>query len=142
MTETQYDALVKKLMGAIRSSVSCSSTVPQSLLLRAFQNPEFENQKAALRKLLEARYKKVRAFVDGRKSAALEALPFNSGYFMAFDTKKVDAETLRQTLLKERGIGTIAIDAHTLRVAFSSLEEDQIDTVYSAIYEEAERLSK
>ena len=142
MTEAQYDALVKKLMGAIRSSVSCSSTVPQSLLLRAFQNPEFENQKAALRKLLEARYKKVRAFVDGRKSAALEALPFNSGYFMAFDTKKVDAETLRQTLLKERGIGTIAIDAHTLRVAFSSLEEDQIDTVYSAIYEEAERLSK
>ncbi len=142
MTEAQYDALVKKLMGAIRSSVSCSSTVPQSLLLRAFRNPGFEKQKADLRKLLKGRYKKVRAFVDGRKSGALEPLPFNSGYFMAFDTKKVDAEVLRQTLLKERGIGTIAIDAHTLRVAFSSLEEDQIDTVYSAIYEEAERLSK
>ena len=28
-TEEQYDALVKKLMAAIRSSVSCSSTVPQ-----------------------------------------------------------------------------------------------------------------
>ncbi len=142
MTEAQYDALVKKLMGAIRSSVSCSSTVPQSLLLRAFKNPGFETQKAELRKVLEARYRKVRAFVDGHKSGALEALPFNSGYFMAFDTRKVDAEQLRQTLLKERGIGTIAIDAHTLRVAFSSLEEDQIDTVYSAIYEEAERLSK
>ncbi len=142
MTEAQYDALVKKLMGAIRSSVSCSSTVPQSLLLRAFKNPDFENQKAALRKVLEGRYRKVRAFVDGHKGGALEALPFNSGYFMAFDTKNVDAELLRQTLLKERGIGTIAIDSHTLRVAFSSLEEDQIDTVYSAIYEEAGRLSK
>lgn len=142
MTELQYDALVKKLMGAIRSSVSCSSTVPQSLLLKAFQNPEYENQKAAFRTVLEKRYRKVRSFVNSRKSTEIEALPFNSGYFMSFHTKTVNAEDLRQKLLKERGIGTISIDAHTLRVAFSSLEEDQIDTVYSAIYEEAERLSK
>ncbi|MBP5465282.1 MAG: aminotransferase class I/II-fold pyridoxal phosphate-dependent enzyme [Treponema sp.] len=142
MTEAQYDALVKKLMGAIRSSVSCSSTVPQSLLLKAFQDPGFEAQKAAFRTILEKRYRKVRAFVNSHTSAEIEALPFNSGYFMSFHTKTVNAEDLRQTLLKERGIGTISIDAHTLRVAFSSLEEDQIDTVYSAIYEEAERLSK
>lgn len=142
MSEAQYDALVKKLMGAIRSSVSCSSTVPQSLLLKAFQNPEFEAQKAAFRTILEKRYRRVRAFVNGCRSPEIEALPFNSGYFMSFHTKTVNAEDLRQTLLKERGIGTIAIDAHTLRVAFSSLEEDQIDTVYSAIYEEAERLSR
>ncbi|MBQ9539042.1 MAG: aminotransferase class I/II-fold pyridoxal phosphate-dependent enzyme [Treponema sp.] len=142
MTENQYDALVKKLMAAIRSSVSCSSTVPQSLLLRAFKNPEFDKQKAAFRTVLEGRYRKVRAFVDSHKSSAIQALPFNSGYFMAFDTKKVNAEQLRQTLLKERGIGTISIDSHTLRVAFSSLEEDQIDSVYTAIYEEADRLSK
>ena len=142
MTELQYDALVKKLMGAIRSSVSCSSTVPQSLLLKAFQNPEYENQKAAFRTVLEKRYRKVRSFVNSHQSTEIEALPFNSGYFMSFHTKTVNAEDLRQKLLKERGIGTISIDAHTLRVAFSSLEEDQIDTVYSAIYEEAERLSK
>ena len=142
MSEAQYDALVKKLMGAIRSSVSCSSTVPQSLLLKAFQDPGFEAQKAAFRTILEKRYRRVRAFVNSRTSAEIEALPFNSGYFMSFHTKTVNAEDLRQTLLKERGIGTISIDAHTLRVAFSSLEEDQIDTVYSAIYEEAERLSK
>ena len=33
MTEAQYDALVKKLMAAIRSSVSCASTPSQSLIL-------------------------------------------------------------------------------------------------------------
>ena len=129
-------------MGAIRSSVSCSSTVPQSLLLRAFQNPEYEQQKAAFRTVLEKRYRKVRAFVNSHQSAEIEALPFNSGYFMSFHTKHVNAEVLRQKLLKERGIGTISIDAHTLRVAFSSLEEDQIDTVYNAIYEEADKASK
>lgn len=142
MTESQYDALVKKLMGAIRSSVSCSSTIPQSLLLRAFRDPETESQKAALRKVLEARYKKVRAFVDSHTSSEIEPLPFNSGYFMSFHTKTVDAEALRQKLLKERGIGTISIDAHTLRVAFSSLEEDKIDIVYQAIYDMAQELSK
>ncbi len=142
MTDEQYDALVKKLMGTIRSSVSCSSTIPQSLLLRAFQNPETEKQKLAFRKVLEKRYHAVRTFVDSHTSTELEPLPFNSGYFMSFHTKTVDAEVLRQKLLKEQGIGTIAIDAHTLRVAFSSLEEEKINIVYQAIYDTAASLAK
>ena len=42
----------KKLMGLIRSSVSCSSTPSQSLALRAFSDPALENQKKDFRKLL------------------------------------------------------------------------------------------
>ena len=125
LTEEQYDALVKKLMAAIRSSVSCSSTPPQSLLLKAFQNPaQVEKEKAEFRAVLEKRYALVKKFTTTHTSENITPLPFNSGYFMAFDTKKVNAETLRQKLLKERGIGTISIDSRTLRVAFSSLEED------------------
>ena len=141
MTEAQYDALVKKLMGAIRSSVSCSSTPPQSLLLRAYNDPETEKQKAAFRAVLERRYKLVKAFVSAHSSKTIAPLPFNSGYFMAFHLDGVDAEELRQKLLKECGIGTIAIDAQTLRVAFSSLEEDKIDIVYKAIYDAADSLA-
>lgn len=141
MTDAQYDALVKKLMGAIRSSVSCASTPPQSLLLRAFKDPNFEAEKQQFRAVLEKRYAAVKAFVTSHTSKELEVLPFNSGYFMAFHTKTVDAEQLRQSLLKDRGIGTIAIDAHTLRVAFSSLEENLIDTVYQAIYDVADSMS-
>mgnify|MGYP002620398458 CR=1 FL=1 len=141
LTDAQYDALVKKLMGAIRSSVSCASTPPQSLLLKAFNDPNVENEKAEFRKVLEKRYNAVKQFTQSHTSSELEVLPFNSGYFMSFHTKTVDAEVLRQTLLKDRGIGTIAIDAHTLRVAFSSLEEDLIATVYQAIYDVAEELS-
>lgn len=141
LTEEQYDALVKKLMAAIRSSVSCSSTPPQSLLLKAFQNPaQVEKEKAEFRAVLEKRYALVKKFTTTHTSENITPLPFNSGYFMAFDTKKVNAETLRQKLLKERGIGTISIDSRTLRVAFSSLEEDKIDIVYQAIYETADEL--
>ncbi len=142
LTDEQYDALVKKLMGAIRSSVSCSSTPPQTLLLKAYLDPETENQKKAFRDILERRYKAVKAFVSSHSSKEIEPLPFNSGYFMSFHTKSVDAEILRQKLLKDQGIGTISIDAHTLRVAFSSLEEDKIDIVYKAIYDTADKLSQ
>lgn len=143
LTEEQYDALVKKLMAAIRSSVSCSSTPPQSLLLKAFQNPaQIEKEKAEFRAVLEKRYALVKKFTTTHTSENITPLPFNSGYFMAFDTKKINAETLRQKLLKERGIGTISIDSRTLRVAFSSLEEDKIDIVYQAIYETADELAR
>lgn len=143
LTEEQYDALVKKFMAAIRSSVSCSSTPPQSLLLKAFQNPaQVEKEKAEFRAVLEKRYALVKKFTTTHTSENITPLPFNSGYFMAFDTKKVNAETLRQKLLKERGIGTISIDSRTLRVAFSSLEEDKIDIVYQAIYETADELAR
>ena len=142
MTEEKYDALVKKLMGAIRSSVSCSSTPPQNILLKAFQNPKIEEEKAAYFKVLEKRYQTVKNFVDKHKSDALYALPFNSGYFMSFHLNSIDAEELRKKLLEERGIGTISIDSRTLRIAFSSLDDDKIETVYSAIYETADELSR
>ena len=141
MTDAHYDALVKKLMGLIRSSVSCSSTPPQTMLLHAMQDGTIEAEKAALRAVLEKRYKLVRAFVDSHKSRALEPLPFNSGYFMSFALHGVDAEALRKRLLNEKGIGTIAIDRKTLRVAFSSLDEDKIELVYQTIYAEAEALA-
>jgi len=121
----------------IRSSVSCSSTPSQSISLKAFSDPKIEAEKKAFRDILEARYKKVRAFVDSHKSSVLEALPFNSGYFMSFHTK-CDAEQLRLKILHEKQIGTISIDSSTLRVAFSSVDESKIDEVYTAIYETAE----
>ena len=142
MKEEQYDAIVKKLMGLIRSSVSCSTTPSQSMMLKAMADENIESQKKQYRDVLEKRYKIVRNFVDTHKSGALTPLPFNSGYFMSFALHGLDAETLRTKLLSERGIGTIAIDPKTLRVAFSSLDEDKIELVYSAIYEEADTLKK
>lgn len=140
MTDEQYDALVKKLMGLIRSSVSCSATPSQSIVLKALADPKIEEEKKAFRDVLEERYKAVRKFVESHKSSVLEPLPFNSGYFMSFNVKGVDAEVLRKKILEDKAIGTISIDSKTLRVAFSSVDVDKIETVYSAIYEVAESL--
>ena len=141
-TETQYENLVKKLMGVIRSSVSCAATPSQTLILKSFQDPNNDAEKAAFRKVLEGRYKVVRNFVDTHKCSGLEVLPFNSGYFMSFRTIGIDAEALRVKLLNEKGIGTIQIDPQTLRVAFSSIEENLIEKVYTEIYNTAEEMKR
>ncbi|MCQ2611657.1 MAG: aminotransferase class I/II-fold pyridoxal phosphate-dependent enzyme [Treponema sp.] len=140
LTDAQYTALLVKLMGVIRSSVSCSSTPPQNMMLKAYESGEIEAQKKAYRDMLEKRYKAVRNFVNTHKSDVLEPLPFNSGYFMSFNVKGKNAEDLRKKILNDYGVGTIQIDPHTLRVAFSSVEEHKIDEVYSIIYKAADEL--
>lgn len=142
LSDAQYEALVKKLMAAIRSSVSCAATPSQSLILKAASDGKLEEEKAEFRKILERRYKLVRDFVSTHQSKFIKPLPFNSGYFMSFDTMSIDAEKLRQKLLNDRGIGTISIDVKTLRVAFSSLDEEKINIVYQAIYDIADELGK
>ena len=52
--------------------------------MNALQDPEHEAQKKELRKMLQRRYDLVRNFVNTHKSSKLQALPFNSGYFMSF----------------------------------------------------------
>ena len=140
MTDAQYTALTTKFMGAIRSSVSCSSTPSQSIVMHAMSDPSHDSQKIELRKMLKRRYDAVRAFVSSRKSEVLEPLPFNSGYFMSFNVKTSKAEEIRKALLKEVGIGIIQIDKNTLRVAFSGIDEDKIESVYESIYNVAEKL--
>jgi aspartate/methionine/tyrosine aminotransferase len=141
--EATYDALVKKLMGAIRSSVSCANTPAQYLMLKTLGDPRAENEKAHYRDLLHKRYQAAKKCVaEHPNHPVLQALPFNSGYFMSFRCTGVQAEALRQALLKEQGIGTIALGNAYLRVAFASVDAEQLPALYDSIYETAERLRK
>ena len=140
LSDAQYTALVTKFMAAIRSSVSCSSTPSQSLVMHALKDEAHNQQKIECRNMLKRRYDLVRKFVNTHTSKVLEPLPFNSGYFMSFHVNTGKAEEIRKALLKNEGIGIIQIDPHTLRVAFSSIDEDKIDSVYTSIYNVAERL--
>ncbi|MBQ7969930.1 MAG: aminotransferase class I/II-fold pyridoxal phosphate-dependent enzyme [Treponema sp.] len=140
LNQAQIDALQVKFMSAIRSSVSCSSTPSQAIIKHAFMNPDHDTQKAELRKMLHRRYDLVRKFVNTHTSSVLTPLPFNSGYFMAFDVKKIDAEDLRKRVLAEKGIGVIQINPKTLRVAFSSIDEEKIEEVFASIYNIAEAM--
>ncbi|MFA6507981.1 MAG: aminotransferase class I/II-fold pyridoxal phosphate-dependent enzyme [Treponemataceae bacterium] len=138
LNETTYDALVKKLMGTIRSSVSCANTPAQHLMLKTLADPRSAEEKKRFQHLLKKRYETVKGFIAANPTnPALESLPFNSGYFMCFRCVGISAETLRQTLLKEHGIGTIALGENYLRIAFASVEAERIPDLYKTIYETA-----
>ncbi|MDR0527644.1 MAG: aminotransferase class I/II-fold pyridoxal phosphate-dependent enzyme [Spirochaetaceae bacterium] len=143
MTGVQFDALISKLMGAIRSSVSCSNTPAQFLLLKAFAGKKTAEEKSQYREILRRRYQAVKNFVKSNTGhKVLRALPFNSGYFMSFECSTISAEELRQFLLANHGIGTIALEGRYLRIAFSALNEEQIPHVLETIFKAAETLYK
>ncbi len=141
MTSDQYEALNKKLMGAIRSSISNASRPAQSLLIKTLQDPGYTGEKEQYFQILKERYQTVRRIVASRKeSPALTALPFNSGYFMSFRTNGLSAEKLRTELLHKEGIGTISIQDTFLRVAYASVDLADLEELYLKIYETAEGL--
>jgi len=121
--EAGREALVRKLMGLIRSSVSSSTAPTQYLMLKSLRTPGVEEQKARYRAILAARYERARACLASRpQPPCLRALPFNSGYFMSFACEGISAEALRRKLLDERGVGVVSIQDRYLRVAFSGVE--------------------
>ena len=72
LSDAQYTALVTKFMAAIRSSVSCSSTPSQSLVMHALNDEAHNKQKIECRKMLQSRYDRVRNFVNTHTSKVLE----------------------------------------------------------------------
>jgi aspartate/methionine/tyrosine aminotransferase len=141
LNQAHYDALVKKMMGAIRSSVSCVNTSAQHIVLKAAEDSRSSGEKAAYREMLRRRYKLVKDFVNANPGhPVLKPLPCSSGYFMSF-CSSVDAEALRVELLSKHGIGTISLGPNYLRLAFSSLEEDKITMVLRQIYDTAAALA-
>jgi aspartate/methionine/tyrosine aminotransferase len=143
LNQLHYDALIRKLMGAIRSSVSCANTSAQYLMLKAMEDYRTPGEKKQYRDLLQRRYSSVKNAVKSRKNhPVLKVLPFNSGYFMCFRCTGVDAESLRQELLYKHGIGTVSLGDNYLRIAFSSIEEKDIPGVYDTIYATADELAE
>ncbi len=143
MSAPHYDAIIKKMMGLIRSSVSCAATESQSIILKAFDDPSTEKEKEAFKEILRERYRLAKKSVEAHSgSRVIKALPFNSGYFMCLRCIGVDSETLRQELLNKHGIGTVAIDEHHLRIAFSSVDSGKIEYLYDTIYKTAEELAE
>ena len=56
---------------------------------------------------------------------------------MSFKMNGINAEELRHKLLAAHGIGAVSFGKDYLRIAFASIDEEQIESVYSNLYETA-----
>lgn len=110
------------------------------------QSEDYEQQKQEKYNIMKSRANLVKRLLDsGRYDDAWDYYPFNSGYFMCLKLKTVDAETLRTHLLDNYGVGTIALGKTDLRVAFSCIDEPDLEELYDTIYKgvkEVEQLSQ
>ncbi len=139
--ETFYQALEKKAAGAIRSAVSSCSHVAQSILLKAMSGESIAAQRREKHDILEARAKKVQEILAQPKYADLwTPYPFNAGYFMCVKLKGLDAETFRKHLLEKHGVGVIANGGGDIRIAFSSVDVDQLEALYDVLATAAREL--
>jgi len=130
-----YEALEKKVMGAIRGSISNSPHLSQTMVLKGLESPDFPSQQAEKFALLEGRARKVMQVLENPKYAeAWTVYPFNAGYFMCLAVKGVEGETLRKHLLETCGVGLIAAGSNDVRVAFSCIEEENVEELFELIY--------
>jgi hypothetical protein len=111
--------------------------------LHALNSPEFQAQKQEKFDIMKGRANRVKHVLDsGKFDDAWGYYPFNSGYFMCLKLKTVDAEALRSHLIEQYGVGTIALGETDLRVAFSCIEEDEIEELFDLIYSGVKDLEK
>jgi aspartate/methionine/tyrosine aminotransferase len=136
-----HASMEKKIGGLIRGTISNSSMLAQSLLIRALGSPSYAEEKEAKSRLLKDRYREVKAVVnDPRYASAFTPHPFNSGYFMCVRIRNADAEKVRRHLLEDFGVGVIAVTENDLRIAFSCLEREQVRDLFDILYEAVEDL--
>lgn len=134
-SESLLSALEQKTLGIIRATISSGPHPSQTFVLKALQSPEFEAQKEEKFAIMKGRANTVKNLLDsGRYGNVWSYYPFNSGYFMCLKLSGVSAETVRKRLLDEYGVGTIALGETDLRVAFSCIEEENLEELFDTIY--------
>lgn len=133
-TPAAYTVLEQKTAGIIRATVSNITHPGQTIVLKALQDPAFRTQQAEKVEMLRRRA--AITATECRKpeyADCWDVYPFNAGYFMCLRLKGVQADATRVRLLDEHQLGTIALGATDLRVAFSCLLESQIPDVFARI---------
>jgi hypothetical protein len=98
------------------------------------QSGTYRAEKDEKYKLLKGRALELkRVLSDPKYNDAWDVYPFNSGYFMCLKLKTADAEPLRVHLLEKYGVGLIALGKQDLRVAFSCIEEEDVQRLFDTL---------
>ncbi|HEY0828668.1 MAG TPA: aminotransferase class I/II-fold pyridoxal phosphate-dependent enzyme, partial [Bacilli bacterium] len=142
-SESLLSALEQKTTGIIRATISSGPHPSQTFVLQALNSPDFKVQKQQKFDVMKRRANRAKGALDsGKYGGVWDYYPFNSGYFMCLKLKTVDAETLRLHLLDQYGVGTIALGATDMRVAFSCIDEENIEELFDIIYQGVQDLEK
>jgi aspartate/methionine/tyrosine aminotransferase len=140
-SEVVCEVLDAKVRGAIRGGVSNVPQLSQTLVERALASPSLDAERQEKCEILASRARRVFEIANAPRFAeSWKVYPFNSGYFMLVEVDGVDTEKLRLHLLEEFGVGLIATSPTDIRVAFSCLEEKDVEPLFEALHEAIQSL--
>jgi len=130
-----YGAMEAKTAGAVRGNISNAANISQSLLLKAFEDETYDDQKNEKFLILKSRYDAVKeALKEEKYKEFFTALPYNSGYFMCVQLEKgIDGEALRHLLIDKYSIGIINLD-NVIRVAFAAVAASDVKALFEGLY--------
>jgi len=135
-SNTCYDALERKTAGAVRGSISNSPHLSQSIILGSLNSENYKKEKEEKFAIMCKRATLVKEVLANNKYyEAWDVYPFNSGYFMCLRLKTVNAEELRLHLLNKYGVGVISLGETDIRIAFSCVEEEDIQDIFNIIFQ-------
>ena len=140
-TPELYEALENKTGGAVRGNISNISHLTQSLLLKAYTAADYDDTKKKKFDILKSRYAVLKKELANPKYAEyIEALPFNSGYFMCVSIKKgLNAEQVRLQLLSQYSTGVIVF-GNVIRLAFSAVPQAKIPALVENLFKACQDL--
>ncbi|MFV0521403.1 MAG: aminotransferase class I/II-fold pyridoxal phosphate-dependent enzyme [Mangrovibacterium sp.] len=130
-----FTALENKTAGAVRGNISNAPNLSQSLLVDAFRNSEYQQEKLEKFNILSERYQSVKeALKDEKYAEYFKALPYNSGYFMCVQLADgLNGELIRKHLIEKYSIGVINLN-NIIRVAFSAMPAKQSKKLFEGLY--------
>ena len=140
---TQLKALENKAAGAVRGTISNVSCLSQAILLKGYTAPEYAAQKKQKYEVLANRVRRIHTTLKEHPEYAesFEVMPFNSGYFMCVKPIGVDNEELRKELIANYDTGVIVLSG-LIRLAFSSVPIQYIDTLFANLHSAIRKLRK
>lgn len=127
------DILVDKCMGLIRSGIGGPVGLSQHLMEIELADARHEAEFERLRQILARRFEILRAAL-ARPSRNWKVFPFNAGCFCLLELREgLDAETIRQQLIREESVGVVSQGSRYLRLAFCSMNEASIEPLVAAL---------
>jgi len=133
-TDEQLKAFAAKAAGDVRSGISNVSSIGQHAAIAAYSDRHYWSEKKAKYAVLKSRYVEIRRILKAHPEYAkhFEVMPFNSGYFMCVKPIGVEAEQVRQQLIRKYSTGTIVLSG-LIRLAFSTIPKAKLAKLFANV---------
>ena len=122
-----------KCMGLVRSGIGSPVAITQALMEIELQDPRHEAEFERLRLVLAGRYEVLKQALS-KPSQHWTVFPFNAGCFCLLELREgLNADSVRQQLIKEESVGVVNQGDRFIRIAFCSIKEEAVLPLIAAL---------